>query len=74
MIEDNIKQLKKKVADELETICNRMASYNKVDATLTEKTLIETLSYLRLADNALEKGFVKDACDEIDQQLNYYYN
>ena len=74
MVKDNIKQLKGKIADELETICTRMASYNKVDATLTEKTLIETLSYLRLADNALEKGFVNDACNEIEQQFNYYYN
>ena len=53
----------------LNEINTRLESYEKVDATLTNTTLLQTLMYLEHADDALERGFVKDACDEIDKQL-----
>ncbi len=59
----------KEVKDKLNEINTRLESYEKVDATLTNTTLLQTLMYLEHADDALERGFVKDACDEIDKQL-----
>jgi len=59
----------KEVKDKLNEINTRLESYEKVDATLSNTTLLQALMYLEHADNALEQGFVKDACDEIDKQL-----
>ena len=59
----------KEVKDKLNEINTRLESYEKVDATLSNTTLLQTLMYLEHADDALERGFVKDACDEIDKQL-----
>ena len=59
----------KEVKDKLNEINTRLESYEKVDATLTNTTLLQTLMYLEHADDELERGFVKDACDEIDKQL-----
>lgn len=59
----------KEVKDKLNEIKTRLESYEKVDATLSNTTLLQTLMYLENADDALEQGFVKDACDEIDKQL-----
>ena len=57
------------VKDKLNEINTRLESYEKVDATLSNTTLLQTLMYLEHADDALERGFVKDACNEIDKQL-----
>jgi len=60
---DNLlKDIKKNIYE----ISNRLESYKKVDATLSEKNLLKTLKYLKKADETLEKGFVEDACKEID--------
>ena len=60
---DNLlKDIKKNIYE----IVKRLASYEKVDATLSEKTLLKVSAYLKMADEALEKGFVEDACKEID--------
>lgn len=50
-------------------IVKRLESYKKVDATLSESTILKVSAYLKMADEALEKGFVEDACKEIDDQL-----
>ncbi len=65
---DNSKFIKE-VKDKLNDIKTRLESYKKVDATLNNTTLLQTLMYLEHADDALERGFVKDACNEIDKQL-----
>ena len=57
------------VKNKIEEIKTRLESYEKVDATLSNTTLLQTLMHLEHADDALERGFVKDACDEIDKQL-----
>lgn len=59
------------IEDKINSIKTKLESYKRVDATLSEQTLFETASYLEMADNKLEKGFVKDACDEIE---NYFLN
>ena len=59
----------KEVKDKLNEINTRLESYEKVDATLSNTTLLQTLMYLERADDTLERGFVKDACYEIDKQL-----
>lgn len=59
----------KEVKDKLNEINTRLESCEKVDATLSNTTLLQTLMYLEHADDALERGFVKDVCDEIDKQL-----
>ena len=61
--------LLKMVENKINSIKTKLESYKKVDATLSEQTLFETAAYLEMADNKLEKGFVKDACDEIDKAL-----
>ena len=63
-------ELIKKIADRLKSISTRLESYKKVDATLSDETLIETDFFLGLAEEVLENGFVQDACDEIDEMLN----
>jgi Ni,Fe-hydrogenase III component G len=50
----------------IEEIKERLQSYENVDAMLSIETLNKTLYFLEAADNALENGFVKDACNEID--------
>lgn len=57
------------ISKKLNSICDRILSYQKVDATLSDKTLLETLVHLNLADGTLEEGFVKDACNEIDEVI-----
>ena len=57
------------VKNKIEEIKTRLESYEKVDATLSNMTLLRTLAHLEHADDALEQGFVKDACEEIDCKL-----
>lgn len=59
------------VEDKINSIKTKLESYKRVNATLSEQTLFETASYLEMADSKLEKGFIKDACDEIE---NYFLN
>jgi hypothetical protein len=57
------------VKNKIEDIKTRLESYEKVDATLSNMTLLRTLAQLERADEVLEQGFVKDACEEIDCKL-----
>ena len=59
-------QYKESIADTLEKIVDRLNSYEMLDATLSENTLMRTNAYLMAADRTLESGFVKDACKEIE--------
>jgi len=62
-------KLIKNVEDKLESIKNRLESYKKVDATLSDDTLLQISFFLDLAEDSLEDGFVFDACDEIDMEI-----
>ena len=55
------------IGKRLNSICDRILSYQKVDATLSDQTLSETLMHLNIADEKLESGFVNDACDEVEE-------
>ena len=59
------------IEDKFNNIKERLESYKKVDATLSCDTLFRTAMYLEMADNALESGFVNDACEEIETLISY---
>ena len=54
------------INEKIEEIKERLQSYKNLDATLSVEVLNQTLFFLNVADVTLENGFVKDACDEID--------
>ena len=54
------------INEKIEEIKERLQSYKNLDATLSVEVLNQTLFFLNVADATLENGFVKDACDEID--------
>lgn len=54
---------------DIDEILKNMQAYSKVDATLSETTLLKVSGHIRSAKNALEAGFVKDACDEIEEEF-----
>lgn len=62
-------KLIKNVEDKIESISMRLESFKKVDATLSDETLMQTAFFLELAEESLESGFVNDACEEIDDYL-----
>jgi len=62
-------KLIKIAGEKLNSICDRLLSYKMVDATISDKTLLETIVHLELAESTLESGFVKDSCEEIDEKL-----
>jgi hypothetical protein len=62
--------LLKEISNKLNSICDNLLAYNKVNATLSEKTLLETLVHLSIADEKLESGFVRDSCNEIEERIN----
>lgn len=66
---DYNKWLKVKLQEALDGINKRIESYEKVDATISNETLTEAIVYLRMADDVLEKGFVNDACKEIEDKM-----
>jgi len=63
---DNLILIIEKAIDSLK---QRIESYKKVDASLSELTLFKTASYLNMADEVLEKGFVKDSLNEVNNAL-----
>ena len=63
---DNLILIIEKTIDSLK---QRIESYKKVDASLSELTLFKTASYLSMADEVLEKGFVKDSLNEVNNAL-----
>ena len=66
---NKVAQYKVSIIKNLESITDRLNTYNTVGATLSEETLMKTNAYLMAADRTLESGFVKDACKEIDDYL-----
>ena len=64
-----VKAYKDNIVTILESITDRLNSYNAVGAILSEQTLMKVNAYLMAADRCLESGFVKDACEEIEEQL-----
>ncbi len=60
---------KNSIIQNLESITDQLNRYNTVGATLSEDTLMRVNAYLRAADRALESGFVKDACNEVEEVL-----
>jgi ribosome-associated translation inhibitor RaiA len=63
-------KLKASIRKKLKEIENNLDAYEKVDATLSKKTLSNVEKCLDLADQALEVGFIADACSEIEEQMN----
>ena len=61
--------LVKNVEDKLKSISTRLESYKKVDATLSDETLMQTEFFLELAEDSLESGFVDDACEEVENEI-----
>lgn len=61
--------LVKNVEDKLKSISTRLESYKKVDATLSDETLMQTAFFLDLAEDSLESGFVNDACEEVENEI-----
>ena len=61
---------KNSIIQNLESITDQLNIYNTVDATLSEDTLMRVNAYLMAAGRTLEKGFVIDACNEIEEQLS----
>lgn len=53
----------------IDLLKQRIESYKKVDASLSELTLLKTISYLSMADEVLEKGFIKDSLNEVNNAL-----
>lgn len=68
---ERISQYKRSIIKNLESITDRLNTYDTVGATLSEDTLMKVNAYLMAADRSLESGFVKDACQEID---DYFKN
>lgn len=60
---------KNSIVQTLESITDQLNRYNTVGASLSEDTLMRVNAYLMAADRALESGFVKDACNEVDEFL-----
>ena len=60
---------KNSIVQTLENITDQLNRYNTVGASLSEDTLMRVNAYLMAADRALESGFVKDACNEVDEVL-----
>jgi hypothetical protein len=68
--EKRIIEYKNSIVQNLESITDQLSRYQAVDATLSEDTLMRVNAYLMAADRTLEKGFVIDACNEIEEQLS----
>ena len=62
-------KLMKIIKNNLMAIENNLEAYKKVNATLSEKTLFNVATYLDMTNQILEKGFIDDACDEVQSQL-----
>lgn len=64
-------EYKNNIIKTLEDITDNLSAYSKVDATLSENTLMKVNAYLMAANRSLESGFVKDACNEINEVLKF---
>ena len=61
-----------KILDVIKEIVDNLEAYKKVDATISDETLIMVEAILKFANNQLERGFVISSCDEIDKKLKDY--
>ena len=52
-------EYKNNIIKTLEDITDNLSAYSKVDATLSENTLMKVNAYLMAANRSLESGFVK---------------
>ena len=68
------KKIYSKILSDLKTLVDNLNAYNKVDATVTDDTLLKVDSIVNFANDVLEKGFVEDSCNEIEELLNKYKN
>ena len=67
-MDDNV-HLKKTIKDRIHSLSELIEACEKVDATMSDETLLSTLAHIDLALETFEKGFVNDACDEIERQI-----
>ncbi len=62
--------LKNQIYNKLQELNNTIKAYDRVNATLSDETLNKTYKSLSMAIDTLEKGFVKDAVNDIEKSLN----
>lgn len=62
--------LKNQIYNKLQELNNTIKAYDRVNATLSDETLNKTYKSLSTAIDTLEKGFVKDAVNDIEKSLN----
>ena len=67
---NNVNIFNNKIYNKLEELNSTIKAYDRLDATLSEDTLKKTYKSLDSAFSALEKGFVKDAVNDIEKSLN----
>lgn len=60
---------KELIYNEIYSLIDTFNAYSKVDASLSEKTLLNVLASLQEANIHLEKGFINDACEEVESKL-----
>lgn len=62
--------LKNQIYNKLQELNNTIKAYDRVNATLSDETLNKTYKSLSTAIDTLEKGFVKDAVNDVEKFLN----
>lgn len=62
--------LKNQIYNKLQELNNTIKAYDRVNATLSDETLNKTYKSLSTAIDMLEKGFVKDAVNDVEKFLN----
>lgn len=60
---------KELIYNEIYSLLDTFNAYSIVDASLSEKTLLNVLASLQEANMHLEKGFINDACQEVESKL-----
>jgi hypothetical protein len=63
---ENTKALES-VEGKIDAIIGNLKAYKAVDATLSEETLKSVANALETANNVLERGFIGDACDDVEE-------
>jgi len=53
-------------------INDNLNAYEKVEAELSIKTLIDVAHYIQEANKRLERGFVEDSCSAVEEDI--YFN
>ena len=63
--------LQRIVDEKLKAIRANLDAYKNVDATLSTDTLFGVATCLEIANNKLERGMIRDACNEIEEKHKY---